>query len=142
LSGSTNAGLSGFNGGVPDTFVSSTPSVGSFPQGGGYYLHPDPSYSQQPQQPYYTANTGQSYRLPANDWGYPYGPVNNNRGAIYSAAGEGTMTAYTRSYQGTRPVMGQRYLIPAVYKGVAAGTIIRYGRASYLIGNDGTMTAF
>ncbi len=52
------------------------------------------------------------------------------------------MTATTGSTpDDSRPKPGQRYQIPAELAGTAAGTIVTYGNAKYLIGNDGTMTA-
>jgi len=106
-----------------------------------YYPQPQQGYYQQPQQTAYQPSDGQRYQLPAGYQGYTAGSVINYGGATYTVAGDGTMTTYSRAYQGiSQPAAGQRYQVPAGYEGYGPGTLINYGGANYVIGGDGTMT--
>ncbi len=132
------------------SFTNSAYNGGNFPQGGysqqpqqGYYQQPQQGYYQQPQQTAYQPSDGQRYQLPAGYQGYAAGSVINYGGATYTVAGDGTMTTYSRAYQGiSQPAAGQRYQVPAGYEGYAAGSVINYGGASYVVNGDGTMTAY
>jgi hypothetical protein len=106
------------------------------------YQQPQPGYYQQPQQDVaYPQGGGQRFQIPQGYEGYAAGSVINYGGMAYTAAGDGTMTTYSRGYQGvTAPSGGQRYQVPPGYEGSVAGSVINYGGASYVIAGDGTMT--
>jgi len=114
---------------APGTFTNSI--AGNAPQGG------------RQQGAVYQPSGGQRYQVPAGYQGSAAGSVIDYGGAAYTAAGDGTMTSYSRGYQGvTPPSGGQAYQIPAGYEGYGAGSVINYGGASYTAAGDGTMTAF
>ena len=71
------------------------------------------------------------------------GSVISYGGASYVISGDGTMSPAAATYDGgsapSQPV-AQRYQVPAGYESSAAGSVISYGGASYVISGDGTMS--
>ena len=79
---------------------------------------------------------------------YPQGgPVQQPQQGYYQTPGQGyyqtPQQGYYRQPQqpATGPAPGQRYQIPAQFAGTAPGSVIAYGGADYVVGNDGTMTS-
>ena len=85
----------------------------------------------------------QSYQVPGGYEGSSAGSVINYGGVSYTVAGDGTMSPAAATYDGgsapSQPA-AQRYQIPAGYENAAAGSVINYGGASYVIAGDGTMS--
>jgi hypothetical protein len=89
-----------------------------YPQGGSVYQQPQQAYYQRP-QPYYYQQPQQAYYQRPQPYYYqqPQQPVSG-------------------------PALAQRYQLPAQFAGTAPGSVVSYGGANYIVGNDGTMTAY
>jgi hypothetical protein len=118
--------------------------------------YPNPNYPA-PTQPYYNPSQGPQagYAMPgyqpqAGPTYYPQG------GSVYQQPQPGYYQRpqpgyYQRPQPGyyqrpqqpaSGPALAQRYQLPAQFAGTAPGSVVSYGGANYIVGNDGTMTAY
>jgi hypothetical protein len=110
--------------------------------------YPNPNYPA-PTQPYYNPSQipQAGYAMPgyqpqAGPSYYPLG------GSAYQRPQPGYYQRPQPGYyqQPQQPASGpawaQRYQLPAQYAGTAPGSVVSYGGANYIVGNDGTMTAY
>jgi len=107
------------------------------------YPSPNPP---SPSLPYYNPSQGPQpgYAMPGSQpqVGRGYYPQG---GAGYQQFQQGYYQQPQRGYyqqSASGSSMAQRYQLPAQFAGAAPGSVVSYGGASYLIGNDGTMTAY
>ena len=89
------------------------------------------------------AHSGQPYQVPAGFESYGPGTLISYGGYNYVIQGDGTMllqAAYSGSVANAGgPIAGQPYQVPADFSGAAAGSLVTYGGAPYVIQSDGTM---
>jgi hypothetical protein len=110
--------------------------------------YPNPNYPA-PTQPYYNRSQipQAGYAMPgyqpqAGPSYYPQG------GSVYQQPQQAYYQRPQPYYyqQPQQPVSGpalaQRYQLPAQFGGAAPGSVVSYGGANYLVGNDGTMSAY
>jgi len=106
--------------------------------------YPNPNYPA-PTQPYYNPSQGPQggYAMPgyqpqAGPAYYPQG------GPVYQQPQPGYNQRYYQRPQqpASGPAVAQRYQLPAQFAGTAPGSVVSYGGANYIVGNDGTMTAY
>jgi len=110
--------------------------------------YPNPNYPA-PTQPYYNPSQipQAGYAMPgyqpqAGPSYYPQG------GSAYQRSQPGYYQRpqpgyYQRPQQpASGPALAQRYQLPAQFAGTAPGSVVSYGGANYIVGNDGTMTAY
>ncbi len=100
---------------------------------GAFVQQPQQGFYQQPQQGFYQQPQQGVYQQPQPGYAQQY--------AAYDPQTQQTMYQQIQptSYVATAT---QPYQIPAGYQGSPAGSVISYGGANYLIGGDGTMTAY
>jgi len=116
-----------------------------------------PSQYQPPQQASAGPNPGQAYQIPALYANQAAGSVITWGSYRYLIGSDGTMTLYngpatamaaaasgvpTQSQAAGSPTPGGRYQIPAQHAGATPGSQVTYAGYTYVVNNDGTMTAF